>query len=183
MRPILDGVVSGNILSHPDLADMVFASPMYEGNAAQDVIKSVTVSKCKSAKRVPIIQEIINTYGSLKLEDSYSFMNLYGKEVSCNINLVRFVESCIIGQINVNPAYSNIICDYVRELMSLISENGLSLPVAVPTLTKFEEIVVKELNDFLLEICEKEGISYSKIVATKKSRKKSIFGKLDELCE
>lgn len=182
MRPILDGVVSDNILSHPDLADMVFASPMYEGDVLQDSIKSVTVTKCKSSKRVPIIQEIIDTYKSLKLEDSYSFMNLYGSEISCNINLVKFVKSCIIGQINVNPAYSNIICDYVRELMNLVSDGGLSLPVSVPTLTKFEEVIVAELNDFLLEICEKEGISYSQVVASKKS-KKSIFKTLDGLCE
>lgn len=184
-RDIIDDTVHRNYNRNVHLYNQATSMPTYYGrvNIGMSPITLNTVKNKSNMSERPIIHDIIVSSQNLQLTgDIGKVINVSTGEpvtVSCHPKLIAFIKACAAAHPSTCPEYSEVIALYTQELIKGLP--NLNLPINIPTTSKIGSVVLGELNDYLIKMCQDVGIKYyDELEAQSVEEKSSLRRALDK---
>lgn len=179
-RPIRDVKVWENLNA---IADPVIrgglSSPMFDGDVNQQFKEiKLSLSKGTVTKRL-LISEIISMQQHVKINDEAAYVKYEDEDDSKTIpihrDMVAFLKALIMCQYNASQEFSQIVAGYACEVFLEIVSNDFHTPIFIQTNSKLQEVILKELNEYYVELLTACNIRASEVVTEqlKKSKKGS----------
>lgn len=177
-RPIRDARVWENLNKLSDPITVAGLSGGIFNGFAEQKLEYIKLSETKkSITPRKIISEVIDMQQHITLKDgpSYFYFESDDKRVIVPKRLIIFVKAAIAAQYNACVEYSSIIASFIWELVASIRIEDYYLPISVAAESKLQEIILRELNEYLREIFDECHIKYSEVmpVCEKKRRSKA----------
>ncbi len=128
--------------------------------------------------RQKLIADVIEGTRNLALKDTPAYVLLVGankstRKVYVNPVLIKFIKTCVVCSYNSNSDFSDVLTFFVHEVTGHCDD--LVLPIDYHSANKTQKIVAKELNEFLKELCDENGIKYGEVVQVKRAKKSNTM--------
>lgn len=173
-REIIDSVVVGNSDRNYELFEKTRTLPPYFGyvNIGEKSVK-LTTGKGKKGKRL-LIHDIIADTKNITMDDGdpkiiveeNGMTYVYDKT---SANIIKLIKVCIAHSFSVNEEYSEVVSEFVKAVIKTAGEP--IIPVELPKRTELQKIVGEQLNEFLQQLYDEDGIKYTTVFGTKADTK------------
>lgn len=177
-RDIIDSVVEKNSHLNPELYELTRTNPHYFGavEIGEDPVSLTTIKGKTKMHKSSIICDIINSTENMVLNDGPASVAVIvdGKTHTKPTHpvIIKLIKSCVACSYCPSEDMCTGVSNFVKALMD--EANQLVLPLDVYTNGAIQDIVVKELQDYLKELCDRHGIPYQ----TREPKKESKIERL-----
>lgn len=164
-RDIIDDTVSKNSYLNHELYSQAKSNPAYFGQVSIGE-EQVTLSAIKgraNTQKSFIICDIINGTESMNLNDGPAEIRILsdGRVISEKTHpaIIKYIKSCIVCSYSPSSDFTEIVSAFATTLIE--DASNLTIPLNVFCKNNIQKIILKELNDYLKELCDKNWISYT----------------------
>lgn len=175
-RDIIDEVVIKNQSRNQAMFDTCKDMPPYFGqtNIGEKKVSLSPIKRRDKFGKKKLIIDIIEGVNNLALKDSEASVILTGEDggtyqVKTHPVIIKFIKTCLACSYNINEDFSRVLSDFAKEVIEHC--DNLSLPISYYPANKTQKVLVNELNDYLKELCDENGITYSEVITSKGSKR------------
>ena len=178
-RPIIDSYVANKQLTQKEMFDNAVKLPKYFGDVNIDCQKVTltTVPRSKRLEPQTLIEPFIQTIPTLELDKVPSSMiyvdNGTPNTIPMHVELIRFVKAAIATSYSTSLDMSECYSAMVHHILQ--GKGNVTVPIPFNPTNKVQEIVIEQLNEYLVQFCEDKGIKYSEQIIHKKSGKNPLL--------
>ena len=174
-RQIIDDVVETNKSRNMENYTRCKMIPTYMGyvNIGERRVELDSFKKRKDLNPITLIAPLTKGVEHFRINpgDAYIFTaNENGEPVKSQVHptVIRIIKVATALSINPNSDYSLCMTELVKGLCEMASI-GYTLPMSLPTGSKTQEVISREINDYLLEIFKDDNVPFNTIVGEAKS--------------
>lgn len=172
-RDIIDQVVvenqGRNIQAYEDARNM----PPYFGavSIGEDQMTLTTVKNKKEMRPSSILCDIFASAENMQLQDGDGVIKTLTDTVvvdKVHPAIIKLAKACVVGSYTPCEGLTNVLSDFVRQLLD--NARHLCLPLPLVANTDVEKVIGQELNDYLRKLCDANDIPYGEVIVQKKGR-------------
>lgn len=173
-RNILDDVFEENKSRDVNAYWQLKQTPLYAGLVDRKPYK-VTITDTAKIGKGSLIDRTIRTFNYITLDDEHAGIKYESGFVKTHPDIVRFIKACVTTQYCESAIYSDVVGSFVKQILSDLENGGLQLPVTMSYSLPVQEIILRELNEFFTELCDKNDVKYYAVIESKpkKGKKKT----------
>lgn len=184
-RDIVDDVVESRKHLHREIYDNIRSNPAYYGavSIGQSPLQFATVKNKKAIEPRSLVEDIIRSAESIRLDDGPAEVRTLADEVTVHNThpaIVKLIKACVAGSYTPSYPYTQAVSDFAYQLM--YSCDRLCLPITrmgnssvgieVSSIDgRIADAVYADLNTYLKELCDKNGIKYTDTIEVPTGKK------------
>ncbi len=173
---IIDDVALKNQDRNTDLFLMCKDMPPYFGqtNIGEEKVTLTPIKRRGKLGNLKLVADVVEGVRNLTLKDTPASITLVEegggtRRVPVHPEIVKFVKTCTVCSYNANSDFCDVLTFFVHEVTGNCEH--LILPIDYHAANKTQKVLTKELNEFLKELCDENGIEYGEVLPTKKTKR------------
>lgn len=176
-RDIIDDIVVKNSSKNQQIFESIQQIPTYFGctNNAESKLRLKRMKRHKDLGKQSLICDIITGTETLQLQSGDGqVITIEDEQYITTIvhpTIIAFIKSCIACSMTQCDDYNRVVSAMAEGLLKTIKH--INLPIPLPADNKIQKIVGKELNEYLLKICEDTGTKWYEVITQPKTKAKS----------
>ncbi len=175
MRDIIDQVVRNNRGRDPERYKILSSYIKYKGKVSDPDFRFTDSVNPSMVVKNSLLGDLKTTIDSIERDPGVGTLIIGGETYSgIDQNIIWLIKGIIIKQVNPSSNYGQLLSSYVTELMNMVSENSIVMPIVIPTNNNYQEVLLSELNDFCIGYFDDNGIPYGSVITVKNSGFKEI---------
>lgn len=174
---IIDEVVVKNQSRNQTVFEQAQDYPPYFGgtNVGEHKTQLKPIRNRNKLGKQRLICDIIEGTRNFKLDPGVARISLVedgviSKNIEVSPTIIKLIKTCVACSYNANEDFSIVVTAFIHAVIE--TAEYPNLPLTLPCNNKTQKLVAAELNEFIKEIYDEEGIKYYEVVETKRSKKK-----------
>lgn len=161
---IIDVVVEKNRSINPEMYENARKNPAFFGatEIGEDEVKLQSITKKGNMAELKLISDIVQSVATLRLNpgDAEVQKLVDGKLISSKTHpeIIKIIKACVVASYSPSEDFREAVTGFVKALTETAS--NITVPLGVYTKNNIQAEIVSELEQFLVSVCEKNGIQY-----------------------